>query len=1137
MRVKSLLLCLMVLLFTYAGYAQSTITGTISDANGKPLIGATVGAVGTTTGASSNVNGKYSISVPASVDSLKFSYTGMETQTVAINGRSVIDVTLSAGEFQLDNVVVTALGISREAKAVGSAVQEVSGEDLTISGATGFIDGISGKAAGLQVTRSSGAAGSASRIVLRGQTSFNGDNEALLVVDGVRFNNEESHTERSLAGVAVSNRGLDINPDDIESVTVLKGAAATALYGVEGARGVIVITTKKGSQQGSKKMSVNYNTSYTITQPSLMIDMQNKYSQGTGGAWYGPGQGDGIWWGGFSSAMSWGAPIDQLSWNGNSEYTWDKNGEIVLSSDPSAKTKVTPYDNVGDFFQNGRGITHNVSISGGQGNTTYRFSLSDTREQGIVPLNTYKRTNVGLKMRSSFLNDKINMSASVNYINSGGRRIQQGSNTSGIMLGLLRTPPTFDNANGLEEPWNADDPSAYMFADGRQRSYRAGGGYDNPYWVINNSPFVDNVNRMFGTIQLEYPMHQWFNLAANIGTDVYTDNRKQEFEIGSNTVRAGQVREDNYNYSHTDAYLTATGRSDESKNWVFGYMLGANFWNKTLQQNYLQGDGLNFVGFRNITNTQNLSGYIDNSNERSFALFGNLDLSYKRFLYLNATARQDYLSSLIVPTKEFNAGDISFFAPSVSASFIFSELMDMEALSFGKLRASFGQVGGGAPSSYSTSTTFLMPVHNAGTVNDLNDGWTNGIGFPYQGLAGFTYNAVQGSDGLVPSVTTDIELGADLRFFNGRLTLDASYYTRTSDRQIIAINVPNSTGFQRKVINSGTLETNGGEIVLGYTPIKTKDFEWTLTANFAKWRTWVEKLPEGVQNQYLDGFTGTQVSNIAPEKDENGNVTKRYQYGQLFGGAWQRANTEDGKSFDPALPYNPDGALIIDDSGSPDPNDTIVGYNDNYGYPLVDPINRVIGNPNPDYLLGISSSLRYKNVKLDFLFDIKQGGQMWNGTMGALTFFGTSANTEDRDAIIWNDNVGFAHDYDKASHLYEGVKASDGSTNDIKVALDENWYSGNGGGFGSVAEHFIQDASYYRLRYVTLSYDMTNVIKSNTFGKISASFTGRNLLILTPYQGIDPESSLVGSASNGQGLDYFQMPGVKSYQFSLNLTF
>lgn len=1108
--MKKLLLVLpMVLLSLTIAVAQRTITGTVTDAEGAPLIGASVLVKGTSTGTVTDVSGGYSVQVPEGTNVLVFSYTGYSTLEVEIGASNVLDVEMQEG-VTLETAVVTALGVQRQEKAIGYAVQEVGGSELEETNAVSFIDALSGKAAGVQITQASGAAGAASRVVLRGQTSFNGDNEALIVVDGVRLDNSENHTERSLGGVANSNRGMDINPNDIESVTVLKGAAASALYGVEGARGVVLITTKKGA--AGKGIKVDFATRYTLSEVNKLPEFQNKYVQGVSGQWLGPETG----W-----LASWGSLADTLFWDG-SDYRYDKNGRIVGQSDPSAQTPFQPYDNVGDLYQTGRMWTNNLSFSGGNDVSNYRFSFGRTDQTGIVPKNTYERTNIGIAAGAKLLDNRLDISGTVNYVKTAGRRIQQGSNTSGLNLGLFRTPISFDNSNGLSNP--ADNPEAYVFPDNTQRNYRGGGGYDNPYWLINLNPFFDNVNRMYGSVRAAYTVHPWLTFSGTFGTDFYTDNRTQEFELGSRNLPAGQIIEDQWNYFHTDIYLNVLGSGNLTDDISLNYNLGTNLWNQRNKNNYIQGDGLNFFGYRELSNTQSVVSLIDNFDERNFSLFGSVDLGYKSFLYLTLTGRNDWLSSLIAPSKPFNAGDISVFYPSASLSLVFSELIDAPALSFGKARVSYGEVGGGAPNPYLTATYFTVP-NTTGTVNSLNDGWTNGILFPYQGVGGFTYNAVQGNPDLIPSKTTDIEFGLDLRFLNNKLRLDASYYTRQSVDQIIPINIANSTGFQRSVFNSGELQTKGGEVILGITPITTPDFNWDLNFNFSTWRTTVESLPEGVPNQYLDGFTGSDVRNIAPD-EENGIV---YEYGQIFGGAFQHANTPDGTSFDPTLPYNPDGPLIIDDSGSPDPNSD--DYNANYGYPLVDPLQRVLGNPNPDFLLGINNTLRFKGLSLSFLFDIKQGGDIWNGTKGATTFFGTSKLTEDRDPL---NAEGFS-DYANATHVFEGVKASNGSPNDIRAPLDENWYLGNGGGFGSVAEHFVEDGSFARLRYVSLSYNFGSMI--NGLSDLTLTFTGRNLLLITDYTGVDPETSLVGSSSNGQGLEYFQMPGVRSYALGLNVKF
>lgn len=1069
---------------------QRTISGVVTDNSGEALIGANVLAEGTTSGTITDIDGSFRVNLPEGVNTIIISYTGFESKTIDVTGMSTVSVSLSEGEV-LDEVVVTALGISKEEKALGYAVQQVNAKTISDANTVSAIDALAGAAAGVQITTSSGAAGASSRIVLRGQTSFNGDNEALIVVDGVRMSNDENTTERSLGGVAYSNRAMDLNPNDIANVTVLKGAAATALYGLEGARGVILITTKSGS---SGELKVDVGANMTFSQINNVTGLQDQFVQGSNGVWQGPETGQ---------AGSWGPRASEVFYDG-SDYAYDNNGRLTTTD---TGTPFVPYDNIDNFFNTGVTRNLNLAFSGGTGTTDYRFSFGNSNEQGVIPNNTFNRYNVGLNVGSTLFDDKMSVRFNANYVNSGGTRIQQGSNTSGVMLGLLRTPISFDNANGFEAA--EDEVSSYQFPDFTQRNYRGGGGYDNPFWVVNNSPFNDQVNRFYGSANVSYSFSNWFSLNALLGLDTYSDNRIQRFEIGSRAVPGGQIIEDNYNYKHTDFYFTAKGEGNIASNLTFGYNAGINLYDEQLKQNYIQGDGLNFPGFMTLGNTANISSQIANSNQRTAGIFATVDFGYDNFLYLTLSGRNDYSSTLINPFGEFSSGDISFFYPAVSLGLIFTEKIDIPGLSFGKLRASYAEVGGGAPAPYLTSTPYIAPVQNAGTINDVNDGWTNGIGFPFQGTSGYVLNGVAGNPTLKPSRTKDIELGLDLRFANDRVGLDLTGYTRSSVDQIIPINIANSSGFQRAVVNSGELATVGGELVLTLNPVRTDKIDWNLGFNLSSWKTTVESLPEGVQNQYLDGFAGTAGYNIAPLTDADGNVIQTYEYGQLLGGAFQRVNTDAG-TFDPSMPYNPDGALVINN----DP--TSAGY----GYPMADPNQRVIGNPNPDWLLGITTTFRYDKFSISALFDIREGSDIWNGTKGALTFFGMSELTENRNTIS----------------VFEGV-LPDGTPNNIAVPLSQAWYQGNGGGFGAVAEQFIEDGSFRRLRYITLAYDLSDALSVAGFDRFSVSVTGRNLFLSTPYTGFDPELSLVGSSSNGQGLDYFQMPNTKSFAIGLNATF
>ncbi|WNJ16840.1 SusC/RagA family TonB-linked outer membrane protein [Pontibacter sp. G13] len=1091
--MKRFLWFLMAALFsTTSVWAQQVVSGKVTKSeDGVPIEGVAVVVKGTTIGMFTDIDGNYRLEVPAGENTLMYTFVGRKTVELTIDGRTTIDVALDEDQVMLDEVVVTALGVSKEKKSVGYAVQEVSGDDLVEANTVSVVDAMNGKVAGLNVINSSGAAGGSSRMVIRGQTSLNGNNEALVVVDGVRINNNESNTEDRIAGVALSNRVMDINPDDIESVNVLKGAAATALYGVDGARGVIVITTKKGSK--NRPISVDFSTNITFSEPNKLPELQDRFIQGFDGIWDPPETG---------SSTSWGPLKDTVAWDG-SDYEYDRNGRIVSQNDPTAARNFESYDNLGTFFKTGLSSQSNVSVSAGGDNTTFRLSAGYLNDDGIVPNNWFQRVNIGANGTIDLFDDRLHVSTNLNYVNTKANRIQQGSNISGLMLGLLRTPISFDNSNGLDDPVN--NPDAYLFADGTQRNYRGGLGYDNPYWTTNLTPFRDQTNRTYGNIQATYDLTDWLSIIANVGADSWSDVRKQQYEINSRAFPAGQVIEDQFTFNQIDAYFTLGGNTDFNQSqFSLNYRAGVNIFNNSLLNLYVQGDQLNAPGFAELSNTASQLTERILTRNKTFAVFGSADIGWRNMLYLGLTYRQDWVSTLIDPTVDFNGSDISFGYPSVSVSWVFSELFDVEtsAVTYGKLRASYARVGNGAPNPYLTSTVFRSAV---GTIN-IADGWTNGISFPFNSTPGLTQDVTLGNPNLVPAFTEDFEVGLEMRFWQNRIGFDLALYTRQSLDEILPVPVARSTGYTQIVLNSGKLETQGLELIFDWDILRKRDWQWNMSVNFTTYQTEIKELADGVETQFLDGFTGTGIYNIPGE-----------EYGQIFGGAWLRANTPDGTSWDPDLPYNPDGALIIDD----DPDSPT------FGFPQADPLPQIIGNPNPDWLMGINSSLTWKGLTLDVLFDIRQGSEMWNGTKGALTFFGMSDITEDRAALG-----------DEPDFLFEGVKESNGDANDILVARTQDWYLGNGGGFGSVDEHFVEDASFYRLRLVSLAYRVpVSWLEKSPFKGMSITFTGRNLALITDYSGIDPETNLTGASSNAQGLEYFNMPSTRSYAVGIGLSF
>ena len=1115
----------MALSFVFAN-AQTTnvIQGTVKDSKGEAIVGAAVSVKGTNLGTVTDADGKFSVAAPENAKMLQVKFVGFKPLDVDI-AKGNFNITLSEDVFGLDELVVTAIGVKKEKRALGYSVQEVNGDDITKAGNTSALGSLSGKVAGLDVTTSSGAPGAAVNLRLRGATSVTGNNQPLIVVDGVPIDNSQSTTidnviyggaQGAINGDVSQNRGIDINPDDIASVSVLKGGAATALYGIQGASGVILITTKKGSSGKGKSFSVDISSSVTFDQVNKMPDLQNQWVQGSGGQ-FTP-----------YTTRSWGAKADTLSWNGiqnwvggpdgsvaynqnsgDSSSHYDSHGALVGKSDPTAKTPFKPYNNENTFFKTGITTDNNISIAGGSDRGSFRFGVTNVYQKGIIPLSDYNKTAVTINGEAK-VGEKVTISGGATYTNSLTDGVLSGNITAGVMYGVLRTPISFDNRNGVSGSYT--DPNMYIAGDGHQRSYtyflgRDGNGnvsyFDNPYFSINKNPYTAQVNRVVGNLQISAEPTPWLSILDRLGVDVFSDRRKQAFALEDASTPEGQDIEDQYFSRNINHDIIATFHHELAKDLNGSVFIANNVYSSYSQNLSVLGDALNFSNFYNLSNAQTIIATESRGRYLTTAVYGGLNLDWKSQIYFGFTARNEW-SSTLPPSQR------SFFFPAINAGWVFTETAKLSTnkwFPYGKVRFSWSEIGKDAPI-YALTTPYAQ--------QNIIDQWTTGISFPFNGSGGFLTSQTLGNPNLKPEITQTYEAGLDLRFMQnlkvfGGFGIDFTYYNMKTKDEIISVPIANSTGYAAALENAGSIQNQGFEIMGTITPVKVKDFTWDMSVNWSKNISKVLSLNGGTKELLLGGFQGSSIYAVVGQP-----------YGVIWGGDFLR----DSK-----------GNKVLDDAGTP-------STNPNYGFPLADTKNKVIGDPNPKWRMGWRNTFSSHGVSLSLLFDVKFGGQMYNGTRGALVTYGRAAETADRDGnhtfngvmghLDANGNLVLS-DATASNHTVNFGAIEDPSSG---ITYGQYWYSGVGGGFGPVSSQFIEDAGYFRLRELSLSYTLDRrIFKGSKYIKsIDLGFIARNVFLITKYTGVDPDQALAG-ASNIQGLNWFNLPNTRSYGFSVKFHF
>jgi TonB-linked SusC/RagA family outer membrane protein len=1168
-----------------AAFAQTaTVRGIVVDQNGDPLPGASVRVEGNEMiGASTNVDGEYEIvSMPLGQSTLLATFVGFNQGTAEVDlveGEvAVVNFELFTG-VELEGISVDALGFATNKDDLATSQTSVAGDAIQRSGETSVLRALAAKAPGINVSATGGDPGSSTRIVIRGQNSIQGDNQPLIVIDGQPVFN--SSIGNATDGVQQANRLNDLNPEDILSVEVLRSASAAALWGSRAQAGVIVITTKKGQTGAAGRPAISFSTRLSIDDLNSEPDLQTDYGQGRDGYYqFTP-----------TGGWSWGDRLD-LRPGGEDNFITDPEADgyagfaegLITGTryypipsgtvgDPhGGKNSTEVFDTYGTLFEDGIYLDNNLTVSGSDDNGRYFLSAGFLDQDGIIVENSnLQRASIRLNAERN-LSSRLNVSGQASYVRSTSDRIQQGSNLSGLLLGGLRNSVDFNVDDYVVNyfPEGEDGPIALQ----RQRAYRnplgasEGSIYDNPLFTVNRNLNESRVNRFLGQTEARYQALDWVNLSARLGADFYTDRRFVYFPQFSAVNGDGAQTEQNLTQFQLNGDLIARAERDITDDIGASLLLGFN-----LNHRETDNVGSDLVGFtlpiydigddapfRSLGNaeTADVTGFTGQSVRRTLGYYGEAGFDLYDQLFLNFTGRFDEAS-----TFGPEADDL-FFYPSASIAWQFSELLGDNAgpLSFGKLRASYGEVGS-EPDPY-LAPTYFFP-------QSAGDGYTDFAVLDASAYGGgFARSFRLGSPVIVPERKTEFEVGTDLRLFGDRVSLGAVYYNNETDNAIFDIDVAPSRGFTTQTANAATISNEGVELSLDVAWPNLGDFGWNTYASWWTNENVVEDLA-GVTEFSLGGFTSLTSSLVEGE-----------EFGVLYGNRWRRAGTDgctlddEGDCIDSAQrSFEPLTDQEAEDGFSIAPDGRVL---DSDGFPVQASQQGIVGNPNPDWRASIGNTLRFKDLSLNALFDFSIGGDVWNGTQGALSFFGragyqdwwTTISAEEAENLTDWFGLTVAERCDGDSAPLFGSSDEDGTGsaaggcavgdvarnadgtytfrgyvedfdgdggNDPKIINQYYYWDGPGSGFTGPSEPFIEDASFVRLREVTLSYNWRDqIVQRLGISSINIAVTGRNLWLASDYSGVDPETNLTGPL-NGQGLDYFNNPATRSYQVSLRFTY
>ena len=1059
LKFKWIFTLLLALSMQFSFAQQKTVSGVVSDASG-PIPGVNVLIKGTQSGVQTNFDGKYSIQASAG-DQLVFTFIGMNDSFATVGSSMVINITMKDAANELNEVVVTALGVKKSSKAVGYAVQEIKAAELTKGGNNSLSGALQGKLAGVQITPSSGAPGASSQIVIRGARSFTGNNTPLYVIDGMPVASTADYsTGNSVTGSDSSNRAVDIDPNDIESISILKGQAASALYGIRASNGVVLITTKsgRGLAKGGKPV-ISFTTSSSFESISKKPETQNLYAQGSNGL-FNP-----------TASTSWGPKISELPndprYGGN--IANDINGGTLRPGmyyvPQRAKSGLDPwvtpnsYDNIGDYFRVGQTINTSFNIAQATEKTNYSFGVGSANQEGMMLGTSMDRYTLKAVVETN-LSETWKTGFSVNYVQT--KLFKSTSANDGVLPGVFGAPRSYDlKGNGFA---SVSDPYDQVF-------FRPN-VFNNPYWAAKNNEFGEKTNRFYGNGNVQYsPVisedgSQKLTFKYQAGLDSYTTNYRDIFEFGNkHDLTGGSSNVNLYGITSDviNSLFTVNYNLDISTDLALNVLAGNEYNHENSKRYDDYGQGLNFGGFATIANANDVTSEEFRVQRRTVGFFGNAELAYKNMIFLGGTIRQDIVSTM-------PRGNRDFIYPSASLGIVLTEIEALKGnsfLSFAKIRGSYAEVG--QAGTY-LPDYFEKPSYGGGFWAGVP------IQYPLGGVSSFIPSTTQYDPNLKPQNTKSYEVGFDFRFFNNRIGLDYTFSKQNVIDQIFSVPMAGSTGISSFVTNGGKIHTDAHEIVLNVNPIRSEDFNWNFNVNFSKIDSFVDKLAPGVPNIFLGGFVTPQI---------RASVGDRFPV--IYGTSFKR---------------DADNNIMVDTDGTP-----LVGGT------------KAIGEVSPKFNLGGSTQFTYKKLSLGATFDWKNGGSIYSGSNNLMRFYGVDASTADR----------------ASEYIYPGVK-SDGTPNNIILggAANPNGYQKLANTLNGIAEANVYDASFVKLREITLSYQLPKLI--GELLDVRASVFARNILLWSKLPNLDPEASQ-GNNNIGGGFEQWSIPQAKSVGFSLSATF